>query len=132
MPESADPPSGSKLINDAVQTPPPESSAFFDIPTIFENAGTSASAVSTPPPKVPSQASANPSRQNFSSAIAGFLLQTGTLLGSSYEILQLLGEGWMGAVYKAIDRELDQVNALKVIRPELASKPEILQRLSKN
>ena len=34
----------------------------------------------------------------------------------------------MGAVYKARDMELDRVIALKVIRPELASNPEILQR----
>ena len=34
----------------------------------------------------------------------------------------------MGAVYKAKDRELDRLVALKVIRPELASNPDILQR----
>jgi tetratricopeptide (TPR) repeat protein/predicted Ser/Thr protein kinase len=56
------------------------------------------------------------------------LLQTGTLLGSRYEILELLGEGGMGAVYKAADREVDRIVALKVIRPEMASNPEILAR----
>ncbi len=56
------------------------------------------------------------------------LLEVGTLLGSRYEILQLLGEGGMGAVYKAADREVDRVVALKVIRPEMASNPEILAR----
>src|SRR5574337_195634 len=55
-------------------------------------------------------------------------LQPGTLLGSRYEILKLLGQGGMGAVYQAKDRELDRVVALKVIRPELAGHPEILQR----
>src|SRR5437899_10821406 len=34
----------------------------------------------------------------------------------------------MGAVYKAKDLELNRVIALKVLRPELASNPEILQR----
>lgn len=34
----------------------------------------------------------------------------------------------MGAVYKARDKELERIIALKVIRPELASNPEILQR----
>ena len=55
-------------------------------------------------------------------------LQPGTLLGSRYEILKLLGHGGMGAVYQAKDRELDRVVALKVIRPDLAGRPDILQR----
>ncbi|HEY3617543.1 MAG TPA: protein kinase [Candidatus Sulfotelmatobacter sp.] len=55
------------------------------------------------------------------------LLQ-GSVLGGRYEIQQTVGEGGMGAVYKAEDRELGRTVALKVIRPELASNPEILQR----
>lgn len=52
----------------------------------------------------------------------------GTTIGGRYEILQQLGEGGMGAVYKAHDREVDKIIALKVIRPELANNQEILQR----
>jgi serine/threonine protein kinase len=55
-------------------------------------------------------------------------LQLGDVLGGRYEILQLLGEGGMGAVYKAMDRELDRPVALKLIRPELASSPAMLAR----
>ncbi|MBA3912464.1 MAG: tetratricopeptide repeat protein [Acidobacteriales bacterium] len=55
-------------------------------------------------------------------------LQPGDVLGGRYEILQLLGEGGMGAVYKATDRELDRPVALKLIRPQLASNPAILAR----
>ncbi len=56
------------------------------------------------------------------------LLEVGTVLGGRYELLKLLGQGGMGAVYKACDREVDRTVALKVIRPEMAANPEILAR----
>lgn len=56
------------------------------------------------------------------------LLEPGDVLGDRYEIEKLLGEGGMGAVYKARDRELDRPVALKLIRPELASNPSMLAR----
>ena len=65
---------------------------------------------------------------HLAAGVSSGALQVGTVLGNRYEILALLGEGGMGAVYKATDRELDRPVALKVIRPELASNPEILQR----
>ena len=59
---------------------------------------------------------------------AAVQLQIGSTLGSRYEILALLGEGGMGAVYKAADLEVDRIVALKVIRPDMASNAEILAR----
>src|SRR6266571_2790890 len=56
------------------------------------------------------------------------VLQPGTLLARRYEILQILGEGGMGAVFKAHDLELDRVVALKIIRPDLAGSAAMVQR----
>jgi tetratricopeptide (TPR) repeat protein len=56
------------------------------------------------------------------------ILEPGTLLGGRYEIISMLGLGGMGAVYKAFDRDIERTIALKVIRPDLASNPELLQR----
>jgi len=56
------------------------------------------------------------------------VLSANKILGGRYEILQMLGEGGMGAVYKARDNEVDRMVGLKVIRPELAANPEILRR----
>src|SRR5215472_101529 len=50
------------------------------------------------------------------------------ILGGRYEIIEMLGEGGMGTVYRARDNEVDRIIALKVIRPDLAANPEILRR----
>jgi hypothetical protein len=52
----------------------------------------------------------------------------GHMLADRYDILALLGIGGMGAVYRARDRELDEVVALKVIRSEVARDPTALER----
>src|ERR1043166_1299555 len=54
------------------------------------------------------------------------VMPAGTILADRYEIIELLGQGGMGVAYKAKDRDLDRIVALKVIRPELADQPRIL------
>src|SRR5579864_4044717 len=94
-----------------------------DAPTILEGALPPLAPVTGQKPP-PDRDSAPPPASTFGSPI----LPPGMVIGNRYEILQILGEGGMGAVYKAKDLELNRVIAIKVIRPELASNPEILQR----
>ncbi len=70
---------------------------------------------------------ATPVRPSSDAAAKG-QLKPGSVLAERYEILQLLGQGGMGAVYKARDKELDRIVALKLIRSEFAKNPEILRR----
>ena len=55
--------------------------------------------------------------------------RTTPLLANRYEILGLIGVGGMGSVYRARDRELEELVALKVLRKDLlVSTPGILER----
>ena len=83
---------------------------------------------SSPVPKGSSPRRTPPPAPSRASSASAAVFQVGEVLNGRYEILQLLGEGGMGAVYKAADRELDRFVGLKVIRPELASNPSILAR----
>ena len=56
------------------------------------------------------------------------MLEPGMLLSERYEIVKILGQGGMGAVYKATDRELNRTVAIKVIRPDLARDAGIVER----
>jgi len=56
---------------------------------------------------------------------------TGHTLAGRYEVVDLLGVGGMGEVYRAWDRELDDVIALKLIRGELLAQPDIRELFRK-
>ena len=96
-----------------------------DAPTILEGVLPAKAPVTGQHP-APGRSDDSPATQH--SAFSSPVIPTGAVIGNRYEIMKILGEGGMGAVYKAKDLELNRVIALKVIRPELASNPEILQR----
>jgi len=51
----------------------------------------------------------------------------GQLIGQ-YRVTEKLGEGGMGAVYKAVDTLIDREVAIKMLRPEIARQPNLFQR----
>jgi serine/threonine protein kinase len=55
-------------------------------------------------------------------------LAVGEMVAGRFRILRMLGMGGMGLVYHAHDTELDVDVALKLLRPELASRPDAFER----
>jgi tetratricopeptide (TPR) repeat protein len=52
----------------------------------------------------------------------------GTVLAGRFRIESILGVGGMGVVYRATDLDLDVPVALKLLRPELAHRPDAFER----
>lgn len=57
-------------------------------------------------------------------------LTTGSTFAHRYQIIEELGKGGMGRVYRAIDKKLNEEVALKLIKPEIASDKKTIQRFS--
>jgi serine/threonine protein kinase len=55
-------------------------------------------------------------------------LPAGERFAERYEVIDVIGAGGMGMVYRARDRELDEEVAIKTLRPELMSDPALTDR----
>lgn len=49
-------------------------------------------------------------------------------LAARYEVLDSIGDGGMGMVYRVRDRETSEILALKLLRPEIARDPAMMER----
>jgi serine/threonine protein kinase/Tfp pilus assembly protein PilF len=55
-------------------------------------------------------------------------LTTGSTFAGRYQVIEELGHGGMGKVYRVLDQKLDEEVALKIIKPEIAADKETIKR----
>jgi len=58
------------------------------------------------------------------------MLDRGTTFAERYEIIEELGKGGMGRVYKVYDKKIKEVVALKLIRPEISADENTIARFN--
>ena len=94
------------------------------------------------PVKCPTCRTENPSDSRFCSSCASplkesaartvksptFEISRGDLFAGRYEIIETLGQGGMGKVFKAYDRKISDVLAVKLIRPEISVNDKAIER----
>ncbi|MCJ7643479.1 MAG: serine/threonine protein kinase [Candidatus Aminicenantes bacterium] len=95
-----------------------------------------------PSVKCPNCRTENPGDSRFCSNCAGplkepasgtiksqtFEVSRGDIFAGRYEIIETLGQGGMGKVFKAYDRKINEVVALKLIRPEIGLNEKAIER----
>ena len=58
-------------------------------------------------------------------------MQIGQIIKERYEITQLLGEGGMSYVYKAIDKQLQRTVAIKTLKPNYVEQEKFVERFKR-
>ena len=110
-------------FDDRTMDGPSDSTTGATQPSRAESQNNTASMVRTPSGHSPSQ-----SKSSSGSGARSRVLEPGDELGPRFLIDALLGEGGMGRVYKATDRELGREIAIKVLLSELTTDPQVIQR----
>ncbi len=64
--------------------------------------------------------------ENIRSAIRE--IERGTYLFGRYEVIEEIGSGGMGTVYRVFDKTINEMVALKIIRPEIATDKTVIDR----
>src|ERR1700677_600404 len=54
--------------------------------------------------------------------------RVGTILNDTYDIIEVIGAGGMGTVYKARQRMMNKVVAVKMLHEDLITSPDALKR----
>ena len=57
-------------------------------------------------------------------------LTTGSTFAARYQVIEELGKGGMGRVYKVFDTDIKEKVALKLLKAEIASDSETIERFS--
>ena len=55
-------------------------------------------------------------------------LNTGSAFAGRYRIIEEIGAGGMGTVFKAMDTEINEKVAIKILRPEISADPRTIER----
>ena len=58
----------------------------------------------------------------------GQVFSKGSLLAGRFEVLEEIGTGGMGTVYRVMDRKINEEMALKILRPEIAPNANAVER----
>ena len=58
-------------------------------------------------------------------------MEIGQIIKERYEITQLLGEGGMSYVYKAIDKQLQRTVAIKTLKPIYVEQEKFVERFKR-
>ncbi|MFZ2054809.1 MAG: protein kinase [Candidatus Aminicenantales bacterium] len=74
--------------------------------------------------------SEKPSTGTVTLGVPAKKLSLGSIFAGRYQIIEELGKGGMGKLYRALDMKIQEEVALKIIKPEIASDRETIDRFS--